>query len=237
MSLQFTTTSKASASSGVKMLIYGRTGVGNTMLCATAPAPLILSAERGLLSLLPQNQQRVFGKIVDIPVIQIKTYQDMLDAYTFITTSQHAVNFQTICLDSLTEIAETILSHEKTLVRDARQAYGEMEEKILSLVKTFRDINGKHVYMSAKQGKTQDEVSNAQLLGAKMPGKSLTHRLPFEFDELFNLNVGTDAHGNTYRYLRTQPDLQYDAKDRSGALAEIEQPNLNNIINKIINHI
>ena len=39
------------ASSGVKVLVYGQAGSGKTTLIRTAPAPLILSAEAGLLSL------------------------------------------------------------------------------------------------------------------------------------------------------------------------------------------
>jgi len=235
MTLQFSTTTKLSVTNGVKMLVHARAGTGKTMLCATAPKPIILSAESGLLSLSEQNQQRVFGRVVDIPVIVIKTYADIDAAYDWLTTSPHAQQFETICLDSLTEIAETVLSNEKALVRDARQAYGEMNEKTINLVKKFRDLPGKHVYMSAKQGKSLDESSGVSLLGAKMPGKELTHKLPFEFDEVFNLNVAKTPEGVDYRYLQTQPDLQYDAKDRSGALDAIEQPNLSNIISKIIN--
>jgi hypothetical protein len=234
MSIQFTTTSQQSSSNGVKMLVYGGSGVGKTLLCATAPAPIILSAESGLLSLSPQNQKRILGTSVDIPVIPIKTYQDLEEAYTWLTTDPHAQHFQTICLDSLTEIGEAVLANEKNLYKDMRQAYGEMIEKTIRLVKLYRDLP-KHVYMSAKMQKVKDEVTGAMLFGPAMPGAKLAEQLPYFFDEVFNLNVGKDNDGRQFRYLRTDPDLQYAAKDRSGALDVIEQPNLNNIINKINN--
>ena len=52
MALKFTTTNQAAQLHGVKALVYGPSGAGKTTLCATAPAPIIISAEAGLLSLL-----------------------------------------------------------------------------------------------------------------------------------------------------------------------------------------
>ena len=45
-------------SSGVKVLVYGQAGSGKTTLIRTAPAPLILSAEAGLLSLAGRTAHR-----------------------------------------------------------------------------------------------------------------------------------------------------------------------------------
>ena len=36
---------------GIKCVVYGFSGVGKTVLCSTAPKPIVLSAESGLLSL------------------------------------------------------------------------------------------------------------------------------------------------------------------------------------------
>ena len=36
---------------GVKMMVYGASGVGKTRLTTTCPNPIIISAEKGLLSL------------------------------------------------------------------------------------------------------------------------------------------------------------------------------------------
>lgn len=44
MALEWTTTAKANASSGVKVLVYAEAGQGKTALCATAPRPCVLSA-------------------------------------------------------------------------------------------------------------------------------------------------------------------------------------------------
>lgn len=237
--LKFTTTTAASAAQGVKACVYGPAGAGKTVLCATTPAPIILSAESGLLSLSPDNLARMEVVLQrelprDIPVIEIATYSDLVDAYNFVTTSPHAAAFETICLDSLSEIAERILANAKVTVRDIRQAYGQLIDDTRKAVKDFRDVKGKNVLMTAKQERTKDEVSGLMLYGPSLPGTRLGPDLPYLFDEVFHLNAARSPDGaSSYRYLRTCPDAQYTAKDRSGALAEIEFPDLTRLFNKI----
>ena len=67
-----------------------------------------------------------------------------------------------------------------------------------------------------------------------MPGSKLGNQLPFFFDEVFRLGVNKDQQGNSFRFLKTQPDLQYEAKDRSGALDPMEAPILGAIFQKIM---
>ena len=222
--MEFTTTKREAKSNGVKVLVYSESGVGKTTLCATAPAPIIISAESGLLAL----------KDFDIPVIKIKSLQDLNDAYAWIAArKQGADQFQTICLDSVTEIGEVVLAAAKKTVKDPRQAYGELIEKMTTCIKSFRDLPGKNVYMAAKMEKAKDELTGMMLYGPSMPGSKMGPALPYLFDEVFNLRVMQTTDGQKYRALVTQPDLQYVAKDRSGALDAIEPPNLAHIFNKI----
>ncbi len=233
MSLSFTTSDDQSATGGVKMLIYGPAGYGKTMLAATMPTPLILSTEKGLLSLNHANQMKVFGSHQNIPVIEIKNAQDLTDAYQMVATSNDCKHFESIVLDSISDIAEVVLANAKRQVKDPRQAYGELAEKMTTLIRCFRDLPEKHVYFSAKQDRVQDS-DGLLMYGPSMPGKQLTAGLGHFFDEVFALGVSSkDAQGNTYRFLRTKADAQWQAKDRSGALDDIEEPNLAKIIAKI----
>ncbi len=233
MSLQFTTSDESSATGGVKMLVYGLPKMGKTMLAATLPAPILLSAESGLLSLSQANQMRVLGKHQNIPVIQIKDVQDLTDAFEFVATSKEAEGFQSVALDSISEIAEVVLNNAKRMVKDPRQAYGELAEKMTTLIRSFRDLPDKHVYFSCQQEKVQD-ADGMLMFGPSMPGKQLTGKIAYFFDEVFALQVSPkQADGSTYRFLRTKPEAQWMAGDRSGALDDIEEPNLANIIAKI----
>lgn len=239
MAIQFTNTEQANMQQGVKALVYAGAGLGKTVLTATAPAPLLISAESGLLSLKRSNLERLFGAnnpeiCYNIPVMEIGSVEDLIDAYQWVAYSADARVFQTVCIDSLSEIGEVVLNNAKRTVKDPRQAYGELIEKMESAVRAFRDIKGKHIYMSAKMEPMKDELSGTIKYGPSMPGAKLGPKLPYFFDEVFRLAINKDAQGKNFRYLQTQPDLQYEAKDRSGALAAMEEPHLGRLFAKIL---
>ena len=244
MAIKLTSSAEASAIHGIKALVYSETGIGKTMLNATAPNVVLISAESGLLSLSKGNIEKVYGVNTpginyNIPVIEINTIDDLMEAYQWSTESEECKQFETISLDSVSEIAEVVLSNAKAQVKDPRQAYGELIEKMTSTVRAFRDISGKNIYMAAKMEMQKNEVDGIQTYGPACPGAKLSQQLPCFFDEGFHLGVGRIASQDgtpqkTYRYFRTQPDLQYKAKDRSGALDEIEKPDLTHVFNKIL---
>lgn len=239
MALNFSTTSQTTLSQGIKMLVWGDSGMGKTSLCATAPKPIILSAERGLLSLGKKNLERLHGVdnpaiAYEIPVIQINNIQDLIDAYNFMLSNPHAKAFRTVLLDSISEIGETVLNNAKRTVKDPRQAYGAMIEQMETVIRQFRDLEGINVVMLAKAEYAKDEVTGISKYGPSMPGSKLGQKLPYFFDEVLKLGVNKDAKGNPFRFLQSQPDLQNIAKDRSGALDQIEPPNLTHVFNKIL---
>ncbi|AIM40603.1 ATPase [Vibrio phage VpKK5] len=238
MAIQLVSSQQLSVNHGVKCMVYARAGTGKTVLTATCPSPVLISAESGLLSLSKANLERMFGVgnpsiCYNIPVIEVKTIEDLIEAELWCRTSHEARQFQTIALDSATEIAEVVLANAKKQVKDPRQAYGELIDKMNTTLKAFRDIKGKNVYMSAKEERAKDEQSGMTLGMPMMPGSKLGGQVPYLFDEVFHLGIGKDNEGNKFRYLRTQPDMMNDAKDRSGALNEIEVPHLGQIFAKI----
>lgn len=238
--MQFVMSSQAVNEAGVKILTYAPAGVGKTVLTATAPRPILISAESGLLSLKRENLERIFGKnnptiTYDVPTIVIESLKDLHAAYQYVTQSAEAKNFDTICMDSITEIAEQVLATQLKMVKDPRQAYGELASQMLAIVKAYRDIKGKHVYMSSKMAQDKDEISGMMMFMPMMPGKQVGAQLPYLFDEVFRLGVAKDQQsGKSYRFFQTQPDMQYVAKDRSGALAPIDVPDITAVINKIL---
>lgn len=224
MPVVFTNTSRASLEAGIKVLVYGKAGHGKTVLCSTAPRPIIISAEAGLLSLAGHN----------IPVAEVNVLADLNQMYRWATTSPEASQFDTICLDSISEIAEKLLNMAKKGAKDPRQAYGLMIEEMTDTIRAFRDIKGKHVYFSAKQEWTKDDVTGITSYGPSTPGNKLSQSLPYFFDEVLCLNIAKTAEGVPFRYLQTQPDAQYNCKDRSGRLDPMEPPNLTHIFNKMM---
>jgi len=224
MAIKLISTKQAAQLHGVKVLVYGSAGAGKTVLCGTTGGkPLIISAEAGLLSL----------RHLDLPVLTVKTIEDVHEAYRFVNESGEGQAFDWICIDSLSEIAEVVLNTEKKKVADVRQAYGALQEQMADLIRAFRDLPERNVYMSAKMERVKDEMTGAMLYHPAMPGNKLPQQLPYFFDEVLALRVEQDADGKAQRWLQTSPDLQYQAKDRSGALDMYEHPDLSTLSAKI----
>lgn len=210
------------ASSGVKVLVYGQAGSGKTTLIRTAPSPLILSAEAGLLSLAG----------TDIPYVEIHSLAELSEVGTWIAQSQEAAQYRTICLDSISEIAEVCLSEAKATLKDGRAAYGEMADQMSKVIRAYRDLPGRNVYFTAKMDKSESDMG-ARLFAPSMPGKTLTQQLPYFFDEVLALRLVSDAEGNTGRALMCAPDTMWTAKDRSARLAAWEPADLGKLFDKI----
>jgi phage nucleotide-binding protein len=210
------------SANGVKMLVYGNAGAGKTSLIPTLPNPVVLSAEGGLLSI----------QGADVPFIEINSMATLMEAYTWLMESDEAKQFESVALDSISEIGEVVLAEELKKNKDGRAAYGELNTVMASMIRAFRDLPNKHVYFTAKCDKSQDETGR-MLYAPSMPGKSLSMQIPYFFDLLLALRVEKDAEGVAQRALMCDSDGIWQAKDRSGKLGAWEAPDLGAIIAKI----
>lgn len=226
--LTLTTTDQFSLANGIKMLVYGKSGVGKTRLAGTAPQAtveegghaIIVSAEGGLLSL----------RGVSIPVIEIKTLDDLNRAHDYLIGPAGA-QYWTIIIDSISEIAEKVLANAKAGTKDGRQAYGQLADQMWETIRSLRDIKGKHVVMIAKAEFSKDQNGVTRWMPS-MPGNRLTQGLAYYFDIVGHLGT-YQAAGGPHTSLQFHADLQYEAKDRSGSLDFFEYPDLKAIFNKI----
>lgn len=222
MAIKLTTTAQASAENGVKALVYSIAGAGKTTLAGTFGnlPTIIISAEAGLLSLA--------GK--DIPVIEIGSVDDVSAAYQFLTETEEGKAFKAIVIDSISELAEVMLSSEKAATKDGRAAYGETNTKMMGMLRAFRDLQGRHVLFIAKLEKVKDETTGGLLYGPSMPGARLGQAIPYLTDLVFAIRVEKAEDGSIQRYLQCQPDYNYQAKDRSGKLPLFFPPDMRKVI-------
>ena len=223
----------------IKLCVFSEAGIGKTVLCSTAPNPIILSAERGLLSLAHK----------DVPVIIVNNKAEVDEAYQFLIGSNEAKKYETVCLDSVSEIAEVLLEEKKNINPDGRQYWPDLASDISDMIRSFRDNLDFNIVFTAKQARIKDEYTQVTTHKPDMPGKNLTNALPYFFDMLFPMRIGEMEDGSgSYRYIQPQPTIDYEAKDRSGALGwgavkgervflNKERPDLTFIFNKIKKHI
>ncbi len=220
MTVRYTTTDDVQGK--CKVIVYGTSGIGKTTLCKTAPNPVIISGEKRNISL------RKFR----IPVAEVSSTDDINQVYDMLTTTAQGQAFSTICIDSLSDIAGTVLANHKLINTNIQRAYGQMADEILPLIKKFRDLD-RDVYMIAQQSRIKDDFSGITSFGPSMPGQALDKELPYLFDEVLCMREMKDTEGNLFRVLQTQPDMQYMCKDASGVLDMYEYPDLTNIFNKM----
>lgn len=224
MPIKIHNTANLSNKDGVKVIVYGGAGVGKTRLCITAPRPIVLSAEKGLLSVKKEH----------LDYIQISSYKDLEEAATWALTSKEANKYDTYCLDSISEIAEVVISDEQEKSKDPRKIYPQYQKQMMDIFRAFRDMPCKHIYFIAKETATKDALGSITY-GPSFPGNKLPEAAPYFFDEVFRLVTYTDPNTKLIsNALKTRKDETSEGKDRSGMLDFWEPPNLAYVFNKIM---
>lgn len=222
MSFKVENTAHIARNGFVKFVVYGPPKIGKTTLAATWPNTMIISTERGLLSLRKFN----------VPYIQVDDVATLREAGEWIYSSAEAKRYRNLLFDSASDIGEVVLSERKKKFADGRKAYGEAHDEIMSFWRAFRDVPDKNVCFIAKE--VWEEKGPYQFVRPSMPSAYLTQQLPYMFDGIFRMSFVAGADGVQYRGLRCHADPYTTAGDRSGTLAEWEPPDLSLLVNKML---
>lgn len=207
----------------LKMIVFGQSGAGKTFLAKTIKEKtLILSAESGLLSLVGEK----------IDYVEVKTIRDLEEVYAFIMRDQ-GKTYQWVYIDSISEISDTLLANLKVEFvgsKDTFKVWDKYGEKLLSMIKSFRDIPFVNVVFTARQA-MKDNSAGIKQTTADLSGK-VGANISHYFDEVFYLFV-QEENGTRVRKLLTGEHRNIIAKDRSGRLDLFEKPDLDYIKAKI----
>lgn len=238
MAIEITSANNLAKTKGIKCLVYGESGLGKTMLAATAKNCVVISIEPGTLSLVSENIKRVFGEDKgDInynpAIIQAQTLGQAEEALGW-ALSKEAEAYDTIVIDSLTEYGRLLLSDATERLKDGRQIYGDVQTKLLDMLYTIKHSEGKNFVIIAHARWYDATDNDVEICGPALPGKQLGRSSPHEFDEVFQIAQAKNKEGKLKRYLKTEKDDYGYAKDRSGALNKKERPHLDNIFKKIL---
>lgn len=189
----------------------------------TLDRPVICSTDQGLASIREHN----------LPFKECKTYEDVREFVAWIKTPD-AQQFATIVFDDFSEICAIYLKKALAANKDGRQAYGQMADEMLALLRELRDVNTHTVVLICKEERIQNQ-NLALVYSPMVPGKAVQPLIAYLFGQVYRMETYTDPQTRqSYPVIRCQKNDTCEAKDRSGKLGELEQAHLGQIIAKVM---
>jgi len=224
---------KALGKTGVKILCYGRPNVGKTTQILTLRKPLIVTTERGLLTI----------RAYDLPFLTMETLPDVYEFIDWLKIPSNYSQYNCIVLESITDISYRILDTMKTTTKDGRKAYGETQDAIIALLRAITDNVHINFYITAWE--YDHAVQDAPKIVQTRP--ELTGNvLPIFMPHLLDVIVQLGIHYRTVVDEKTKQQVQQAerffqcnetanvlARDRTGTLAMFEPANLQALFDKI----
>ncbi len=218
---------------GVKSIIYGPPGSGKTPLLNTAPRPVLLATEPGLLSMRGST----------VPTFDAYTPERIKEFFDWLKGSNEVNNFDTVCIDSVSQYAEIELTKFLKTNKDGRKAYGELSREVMEQMNFLYFLPQKHIVLLAKEAKLEElqhsfngpmpVTTTVYKKVPYFPGQDLNVKVPHLFDEILHVGKGIiPGVVGEQKYLRTCESSAALARDRSGRLAEYEPHDLNTLFQK-----
>ena len=204
---------------GVKSLIYGPAGSGKTPVINTAPRPLLLATEPGLLSMRGST----------VPTFIAPTGKDIDAFFLWFFSSNETKNFDTLAIDSGTQIAETFLKEAEKTNKHGLAAYGEANKNTLQHLEQLYFMPQKHIYLIAKQDSMADNTKRPY-----WPGRELPVKLAHMYDQILHLDIHNVPGVGQVRSFQCGQTFDIMARDRTGILDIYEQPDFGKIVAKVM---
>ncbi len=212
---------------GVKMLAYGPPGTAKTPICITAPRPIFVSCETGLGALRENTT---------LPCASAYTWKDIKGFFDWFFASREADQFDTLCLDSGSQMCEIKLKEDKLVIKDNRQLYGSLIDAVKPIFTALYYMPRKHVYIIAQEEEYDQPTgfgTSEKAYRPYFPGNAVPTYVRHLYDVIMRAEFQGTMPGQPpmFRTLRTATK---EARDRFGVLSEYEPMNLSNIISKIM---
>lgn len=192
-------------SHGLKVLLYGSSGVGKTTMIGTLPGKtLLLNAENGVLVLKDCPNAK------NIDIIDVKTVPDIVSVYQSLLSGELS-GYDNIVLDSLSEIGEAMFTQielDPNVNKEYGGLYTTFRSRMVELIKAFRDLKGYNVVLIALAD--QVDLNGIIKMMPSLPHKKTQASIMALFDECLYLETSSDGT----RHVRTTETNMFMAKSR-----------------------
>lgn len=204
---------------GVKAIIYGAPGTGKTPILNTAPRPLLLACEPGLVSMRNSN----------IPTFTGFTAKSIDEFFAWFFNSNELKNFDTIGIDSTSQMCEIYLDEAIKTNKHGLAAYGEMSRNVMRHLEPLYFMPYKNAYLIAKE-----EITAERIKRPYYPGKELPIKIPHRYDEILHLGIQNIPGKGQLKAFRCIGSIDCLARDRTGNLNEFEEPHFGKLVQKCV---
>lgn len=183
----------------------------------------MLACEPGLLSMRGSNVptfQAFEGKLID-------SFFDW-----WFSDSKEINNFDTLAIDSASEMCDIYLKEAEKTNKHGLAAYGEMARIVSKHLNKLYFMPNKHAYIVAKQEIISDNGFTYKR--PYYPGKQLPVEMPHKFDNIIHVDIYPIPGVGQVKAFRCLGTIDTMARDRSGLLNEYEEPHFGKLVLKVM---
>jgi len=218
------------SSHNLRMVIYGSSGIGKTVFGNTAPNPLFLSAEEGLLSLADKG----------VNYVKIETTQDIDNIYHALKNGSlkddkgKKIKVDTVVIDSLTEVQQVIINNITGGGMPSQRQWGDFSTKMAEILRKFKGLDV-HLIFICLENEKNDEDDNGRDFSRFVPelyGKLMqkTCAMMDMVGRYYMKTTVVNDKPTAQRVMTFEYSPRHVAKDRSGKLPAFVDPDFTKLL-------
>lgn len=214
--MEITTTKKIISAPSINLLLYGEPKVGKSTFATTAKNVLIADAESGY--------NYMGAKGIDVPVAQIKTWDDMKEFYKEASKPE----YKTIVIDPVGELLDKLMIKAKTnrlYVQStdpsalSMKGWGFVKDTMRQMLKSFRDMDKNIIFIAHVKNIDDDgQTKKTPKLDANLSNDLMAMM------DLIGYMFTINDKSSPKRIITFKSTGKFDAGDRSDTLPEYYNP-------------
>lgn len=212
----------------IKILVYGRNGMGKTRFACTAPRPLVIDI-----------QEKGTKSVRDYPgvdVIKVAKWSEIVWAYWFLRAGNH--EYDSVVIDTITGMQNVCMvqvlkeSEDRDPLKDPKTAsqrdWGKLAQLMKEQLLNFRNLPMHVIYTAQERIQSNEEEETVERVPDLSPGSRATATACVDIigrvykKEVRTVNKKTKKEVSRWQVrMLVGPHDDYVTKDRTGSLGRI----------------